>query len=177
MFSLLLLLFMVTTELQPEPMQVPQVQTPTVQEFWRTTRPLNQRTQVMNTYLDSVQWINTLVIWDWVETIIPHYVYYKTGILWWDRVDWEFQIVSSWTYIIQVDFSTETVGWELTLTIYNWTTDIYTRTKVIDSIFEKEQDISRVFKRNKWDVITCSLTQTSWWDSWVWIVVSIIKIS
>lgn len=165
MFSLLLLFLMTTIDFPSEPVQVVPVSTPVVQEFWRTTRPLNQRTQVMNTYLDSATYDGQHSIASaGSETLDGSVVRTNIGKINFDYAGW-FTTPTNSTYTI-------------TLSSFVWWAFVPTSWVIIISILHKDKDwntINRVpvaipreacdwdgnawtytYPFNKWDTITFS---------------------
>ena len=108
MFSLLLLLIMniqkvdeVTIQ-QVQQTQEQQISVATVDRAGRVDRPINQRTQIVNSYLDTCIATDTTTVSNITQVIISSYSYDKIGNLVWDKTDGRITIPVQWTYMILV---------------------------------------------------------------------------
>lgn len=182
MFSLLLLFLMTIQKVDEVTIQpVQQVQEQPVKVIgadraWRTERPINQRTQVVNTYLDWIRAIKTTqAIPDVTLTDVTWYTFTKTGNYLFENVD-SIIIPINWTYIINAVFD-----WNDALTqgihyvTINGTPEliqVWDNMSAFQNIF-----ITSVENLSKWDIIAVEVFQESWSSKNVTVTLTLTKIS
>lgn len=186
MFNLLfVLLFMVntttaTTEKQQviNPQEAIKVEQPVFDRnsMWYTDRPINQRTQVRNTYLD---WVvatqSSQTIDDVTLTDIIWYTFTKTWNYAFENTD-SIKIPVNWTYIINAvfDWNDALTQWLHYVTI-NWTQtliQVWDNMSAFQNIF-----ITWVKNLSKWDIIATEVFQESWSSKDVTVELTVTKLS
>lgn len=182
MFSLLLLFLMTIQKvdevtIQPvQQVQEQQAKIATVDRAGRVDRPINQRTQVVNTYLDWVRAIKTTQsIPDVTLTDVVWYTFTKTWSYLFENTD-SIKIPVSWTYIINAvfDWNDWITQWIHYVTI-NWTQEliqVWDNMSAFQNIF-----ITSVENLAKWDVIAVEVFQESWSSKNVTVTLTVTKIS
>lgn len=187
---LLLLLFMATQDyikvISPqEPIQQIQPHFPDTpsKNIGRTDRPINQRTQVVNTYLDWVIANSNQIIptptWAWEWTIVEWYTFTKTGSYVFENTD-SIKIPVSWTYILNVRVIIDDLFWDLWLTkceVLKNDNYLMSEWKSTTTYYESIT-ISSVINLKKWDNIKVQINaddETN--DRTLNVSVSITKIS
>lgn len=145
----MLLLFMVSTtkpEIQLQPIQQPTIELPITPQIGRTERPLNQRTQVTNVYLDSTQfngsatiasmtlsdWANltqTKISWNyvWKMATSPAKLYIPTG--WTYMIQWRVFISSALSVWLLSTFFQK--NWTASLELFAWLSNHWTTIPII----------------------------------------------
>lgn len=181
MYSLFLLLFLMA-ETKKIDIQQPQVPVQQVEQkfdrysMWYTDRPINQRKQVRNTYLDWVRAIKTTQsIPDVTLTDVVWYTFTKTWSYLFENTD-SIKIPVSWTYIINAVFDWDDwlTQWIHYVTI-NWTQSliqVWDNMSAFQNIF-----ITSVENLAKWDVIAVEVFQESWSSKNVTVKLTVTKLS
>lgn len=166
----------------PQQQFVPIERAETISWIGYTQRPINQRKQVRNVYLDSIFAQDTdRVINSATLTTIPSYNYYSKV---WnynrDKVDWQVFIPLDWTYNISFFVSFEwNKTWIRIVTLnINWT-PVDLDNYVCDWVnnISNYLHVSQPYNLKKWDIITIDVYQSSW----IWLKtttnIKVIKIS
>lgn len=134
-----------------------------------TSRRINQKMQVMNTYLDSDKAESHDYIpepeWSWDLSPINHFTH---TVLWkndfWAKGQWNIYIPSSWTYILKCTFTSMPVDQSdeiIVDVIKNWDIDSYPQDIILNITYiapwgYQAGTISEMVIVNleKWDVLT-----------------------
>lgn len=140
-----------------QPMMVEQRQE-TIGWIGYTQRPLNARTQTRNRYLD---WVsarkNFQIIPASTPTKLTWFTYTKTGNYPWDKVDWEFFIAESGTYLLLF-----TANWD-TVTTNPSLLRIMDKDSVVDWISTFDYfNISVILNLNKWNHLYFEIINEDW---------------
>lgn len=159
MFNLFIIMFILSeTKLQKVQYPIENIkQEETIAWIWYTQRPINQKTQVRNTYLDSCTISATQQLpvpsWAWEWVVVSWYTYntvWKYSFVWQNTN--EIKIPTTWTYSINVRIIINDSFWDLWLSKYeilkNWN-ELFADWKLTLSYFESMNIIwTENFKSN-----------------------------
>lgn len=144
----------------PQQQLVPLERSETISWIGYVQRPINQKTQVRNVYLDGVIATTTqqipIPLWNWERTDVTWYTYTKTGNHDFTRWSTDSIIVpANWTYMITMRASINDLFWDLWLTNYqitkNW--NFFLMDWRFTMIYYESMNITSIENLNKWDVL------------------------
>lgn len=150
----------------PQQQFVPLERSETISWIGYVQRPINQKTQVRNVYLDSLIANKDFSLSSWPLTIISGLTFEKTGTYPRDNNDWQITIPKDWTYYLSIraTYSAATIEqWIRLVWIKNKNDEYLLAQYVVLPVASVPViiQISDTFNLNKWEILKIDMSQSS----------------